>query len=73
MNSWKSDLGLITGAVAVGLAFLLMWGIASDALDRRKCREVMELSGRQTEYRSCSGCYVRVDGEFVPVEAWRVP
>ncbi len=40
-------------------------------LPAARCNEVHELTGKQTEWRLISGCYVKVDGRWIPMDAWR--
>jgi hypothetical protein len=36
-----------------------------------KCDQVEEVTGRNTEWRALSGCYVEVNNRMVPLGSWR--
>lgn len=59
----------------VGLAFIIgglgILGPISYAMSRRSCSDITAQTGIETKYTFWSGCYVRLDSQWVPEERWR--
>jgi len=63
--SWLISLFLLAGIV--GFSALLVWGAGAT-----KCSFLGDEIGHPTKYRFFTGCYVEVDGKWIPQTAWRV-
>ena len=35
------------------------------------CADVSEVTGRRTNFRLISGCYIEVNGKMIPRDSWR--
>lgn len=51
----------IAGTVALGYG-----------CDNYNCSNLGTISGKETRYDVISGCFVKIDGQWVPVSRWRV-
>lgn len=40
-------------------------------LDSCSCDQLGEMTGKETKWRVLSGCYVKVDGRWIPRDSWR--
>lgn len=50
------------------LAVVLLCGKGCSAAS---CVESAEMTGRKTEYKMISGCFIEVNGRMVPLDSWR--
>lgn len=61
--------GVILLAVTVGLIVILFGGAM--ACSELTCEDLGDNSDVKTKYSWVSGCYVRVDGRWIPRDSWR--
>lgn len=59
------------GMAVTGVAFIGIVGLALHLGNVAQCSEVGDVTGRRTDYRVLSGCYVEVNGRMVPLDSWR--
>lgn len=52
--------------VALGTAFI------ANRVDEATCRQVAAKAGNPTKHAMMSGCWVKVDGRWVPYDKWIV-
>ena len=57
---------VVINVVAVAALFLaaIGWGVL-------KCNDIETEAIRPTKYSVVSGCYVQIDGKWIPAERWR--
>lgn len=73
MSRYKSDsswLGLLVqlAIYLVALGAIMLGFRGCGAL---QCDEVEQTTGRKTQFRLISGCYVQVEGRWIPQDSWR--
>lgn len=56
---------------AIGAVLLAMFVTGLLGISRYQCNQVGDMSGKPTEYKLIGGCYVEVNGRFIPEENWR--
>ena len=70
--SWREPLISSTAWIAIFVIFTaLLMLFAGYLFPAWKCDEINAVTGRKTQYRLISGCYVEVDGRWVPRDSWR--
>lgn len=60
--------GVILGMAVVITAILTICYVG----DKWQCSNLAYATGKQTNYIFTSGCYVKLKGEWVPADKWRV-
>jgi hypothetical protein len=53
------------------LAVVLFFCAALWWIPSAKCNQTADVTGKPTQWRLLSGCYVKVDGRWIPVGSWR--
>lgn len=61
---------LMLGVVTLVLTIVCGVGFVAANLDRASCLEGGENAGTTVHYELLSGCYVKVDGRFIPYDRW---
>lgn len=67
-------LDIIIPIVLTILAIVLFLGgifLALNFYNTKTCKQISEQTGRYTQYRVLSGCYIQVNDELIPVDNWR--
>lgn len=63
--------GAVAIFAAIGLTFLLMFCVCYQ-LDRFSCRRLGEAASVKTKFDYVAGgCFVRLNGRWVPAKVWR--
>lgn len=62
-------LGKAVAIVSVCITLVIGAGIAAGS---SQCKQFGKRSQVETTYEFPSGCFVKVDGQFIPRETWRV-
>lgn len=65
MNNWDE---LPFGVGLVLIFFLLVVGLLT--LSAHTCTNVGETMGFESKYSALSGCFINVDGRFIPADAY---
>lgn len=39
--------------------------------DAWRCNQTQDMTGKRTQWRFVSGCYIEVDGRWIPKDSWR--
>lgn len=55
--------------ISLGALVVMLLGLRG--CDAWQCSEVEATTGRSTQWRLISGCYVEVDGRWIPRDSWR--
>jgi len=58
-------------SLVVTLAFLGLVLCGSACWSYTSCDQKGEVTGRETEWRLISGCYIKVEGRWIPEDSWR--
>ncbi len=58
---WFLSCGLLFGILVFG----------TTAINAASCKEVGQMTGRETTYKFLSGCYVKVNNRMIPADTWR--
>lgn len=65
-NHDHSGFGIITTIILIG--FIL---IGAKACSEFKCEDIESNSGIKTKFSWWTGCYVKVQGRWIPKDSWR--
>jgi hypothetical protein len=61
------------GTLALGaFVALIVWALV-DGLPRYSCATLEWETGTRTRYRLMAGCFVDIDGRWMPQRNWRAP
>jgi hypothetical protein len=69
MSYHSNDGSLFTLIFTIVFVAILMLGWRG--CEAIQCDEVGDATGKPTQFRFISGCYVKVDGRWVPRDSWR--
>ena len=58
-------------AILAALAIAAVLFVTAYAIPSCRCSDVADATGRDTQYRIISGCYVLVNDRWVPSDSWR--
>lgn len=57
--------------IGVSIAFAMILLIAFPIM-KSDCKNISKNTGKETHLDYRSGCYIKINGEFVPISNWRV-
>jgi hypothetical protein len=71
-KDWLVFVSIVTGVLSFLAAFVLAVFGVSAPIDRAACHRFADSIGREANWELIGGCYIEVDGRFVP-RGWIVP
>lgn len=70
MKNWKRDYSWIWSVIVIPAAIAILYFIGFRSCESLRCNELSDVTGRKTEFRFISGCYVDVGDKLIPRDAW---
>jgi hypothetical protein len=62
--------GMVVASVLIVGGFLAVMMFGTLLFNRAACNNLEAVTGNDTEWRIAGGCFVELDGEFIPYDRW---